>query len=318
MISVIVPIYNAQNSIKKCIESLLNQTKQELEIILVNDGSTDNTEEIIKTFNDPRIKYFKNENQGIGKTRNFGIEKASSEYIMFLDSDDYFKEDACEKLYNKITNDNLDVVVFDYFKVKGKEISEYRFSSFDNASLRDNPKLLNIINLGPCNKIYRTNLIKNNNIRFVENLKYEDAPFVAEAINRANKVGKLDECLYYYVIHDNSETTVRDERIFDILKIVDIIRNNFKDDDYIKEELDYLTISILMNYNIQQRVQKSNLGSKFIDESFEYLEKNIPNYKKNKYFRDRGLLKSIIEKNKNISKLYCNLYRRVHGINKQN
>lgn len=315
MISIIVPIYNAEKNIKKCIESILNQTKKELEIILINDGSTDNTEKIIKTFKDKRIKYFKNKNQGIGKTRNFGIEKSTGEYIMFLDSDDYFAKDACEILYKKIENDNSDMVVFNYYNVKNKDISENSLASFETSSLKDNPKLLNIINLGPCNKIYRASLIKDNNIKFVEDMKYEDAPFVAKAIDKANMIGKIDKCLYYYVIHENSETTVRDERIFDILKIVDMIRTYFKNKSYIKDELDYLTIAILMNYNIQQRVQQSDLGSKFIDESFKYLEKNVPNYRKNKYYKNRGFLRSFIEKNKEISKLYCKLYKTIHTKN---
>ena len=80
-ISIIVPIYNAEKYLNKCIDSIINQSKKELEIILINDGSTDNSENIIKKYADKRIKYFKNKNQGIGKTRNFGIEKATGKYI---------------------------------------------------------------------------------------------------------------------------------------------------------------------------------------------------------------------------------------------
>ena len=87
-ISIIVPIYNAEKYLNKCLDSLLNQTKKELEFVLINDGSTDKTDSIIKSYNDKRIKYFKNKNQGIGKTRNFGISKSSGKYIMFLDNDD--------------------------------------------------------------------------------------------------------------------------------------------------------------------------------------------------------------------------------------
>ena len=88
-ISIIVPIYNSEKYLNKCIDSLINQTEKNIEIILVNDGSTDNSEEIIKEYKDKRIKYYKNKNQGIGKTRNFGIEQATGSYIMFVDSDDY-------------------------------------------------------------------------------------------------------------------------------------------------------------------------------------------------------------------------------------
>ena len=167
------------------------------------------------------------------------------------------------------------------------------------------------INLAPWNKLYKRELIINNNIKFVENLKYEDAPFVIETIDKAKKIGKLNEFLNYYIIHKNSETTVRDERVFDIIKIVDRIRIYMKNKDYIKNELDTLTISILMNYNIQQRVQKDwTVGKRFIDESFSYLKKNIPNYRDNIYFKPRGMLKSFIEKNRIITKLYCYIYNK--------
>ena len=99
-ISIIVPIYNAEKYIAKCVDSLVNQTKKELEFILINDGSTDNTEEIIKTYKDKRIKYYKNKNQGIGKTRNFGINK----------SKEVFKEIESLILNNKLNNNRIDII----------------------------------------------------------------------------------------------------------------------------------------------------------------------------------------------------------------
>ena len=116
-ISIIVPIYNAENYIKKCIDSLIHQTKQELEFILVNDGSTDHTEEILLEYKDKRIKYFKNKNQGIGKTRNFGISKATGKYLMFVDSDDFLEKDACEVLYKKALQEDSDLVICDFYKL---------------------------------------------------------------------------------------------------------------------------------------------------------------------------------------------------------
>ena len=101
-ISIVVPIYNASKYLNKCLDSLVNQTKKELEFILVNDGSTDDSESIIKSYKDDRIKYFRRSNHGIGKTGNFGISKATGKYIMFLDSDDYLDLEACELLYKKI------------------------------------------------------------------------------------------------------------------------------------------------------------------------------------------------------------------------
>ena len=310
-ISIIVPIYNAERFIEKCIDSLLNQTKQELEFILINDGSTDNTESIIKKYTDKRIKYFKNKNQGIGKTRNFGISKAKGKYLMFIDSDDYITENACEELYLKAKTSKADIVVCDFYKVyDNKKQEEIKLPSFKTTSLKDNPNILIDINLAPWNKLYKTSLIKENNIKFVEGIKYEDAPFVAEALDKSNKIAKLDKCLNYYVIHGNSETTVRDERVFDILKIVDLIRTYFKDKKYTKEVVDKLTVRIITNYTIQQRNQKvKKVGMKFIDEAFEYLKKEVPDYKHNKYYETRGIIRRTIEKNKLLSKIYCKMYK---------
>ena len=312
-ISIIVPIYNAEKFIKKCVDSLLNQTKKELEFILINDGSTDKTHEILKTYKDKRIKYFKNKNQGIGKTRNFGIEKATGKYIIFIDSDDYIEPTTCEELYNKAIKEKADVVVCDFFKVYDDgSIEDINLPSFKTSKLKDNPNILIDINLSPWNKIYSTKLIKDNNIRFAEGIKYEDVPFVSEALDRANKIAKLDKKLNYYVIHGNSETTVRDKRIFDILKIVDMIRKYFKNKTYMNDIVDKLTVRIVTNYNIQQRQQKDiKVGMEFIDDAFAYLKKEVPDYKDNKYYENRSFLKRTIEKNKLFSKLYCRLYHMI-------
>lgn len=314
-ISIIVPIYNASLYIDKCINSLLKQSKKEIEIILINDGSTDDTEEKIKKYKDKRIKYYKNKNQGIGKTRNFGIEKASGKYIIFLDSDDYLEEEACKELYKSIENSNSDIVVCDFNKIYANKKQEIiKIESFESSNLKNNPKLLNIINLGPCNKIYKTELIKNNDIKFEENIKYEDAPFVIKCLAKANKISKLNLSLTNYVIHGNSETTIRDEKIFDILKIMEQIIIYLKDEKYIKEELNKLTVRIITNYTVQQRNQiNPKIADKFIEDAFALLKKYVPEYKNNEYYAGRGLLRRTIEKNKNITKLYCKLYRIIHS-----
>lgn len=309
-ISIIVPIYNAEKYLNRCIDSLINQTKEELEIILINDGSTDNSEKIIKEYNDKRIKYFKNKNQGIGKTRNFGIEKTTGKYIMFVDSDDYIEKDACEKLYSKAINNNLDIVICDFFKINDLgETEQITIPDFEDSSLKENPDIITEF-LAPWAKLYSRELIIDNNIRFVENLKYEDAPFVIEALCCANKIGKLNECLNYYLVHTNSETTIRDRRCFDILKIIDKIRKYTKDKDYLEEKINKLTVRIITNYTIQQRVQSNKkVAMEFIDEAFKYLEKEVPDYKNNKYYQNRGFTKRTIEKNRFLTKLYCKIYK---------
>ncbi len=308
-ISIVVPIYNAEKYLNKCIDSLVNQTKKELEFILVNDGSTDSSEKIIKEYKDKRIKYFKNNNQGIGKTRNFGIEKATGKYIMFLDSDDYLDKDACNELYETAEKNKLDMVVFDFYRVEPDGLKEVIINDFKASSLKENPNLLIDINLGPCNKLYKREIITKHKTKFVEDLKYEDAPFVAETIKNSKKIGKLNKLLHFYVIHEQSETTVRNEKIFDIIKIVDMIRKSFKSLQEAKDVVDKLTVRIITNYTIQQRNQENiKTGMEFINEAFSYLKKEVPDYKDNKYYEGRNFLRRTIEKNKFISKIYCTIY----------
>lgn len=313
-ISIIVPIYNAEKYIEKCLTSLVNQTKKELEFILINDGSTDNTEKVIKRFDDKRIKYFKNENQGIGKTRNFGLSQATSKYIMFCDSDDYYELNMCELMYKKAEQEKLDLVICDFYKeYDNGKIEPERIPTFKYTNLEEMPSLIRMVNLAPWNKIYKRDLIINNNLLFEENLKYEDTPFVAKALGCADRIGKIDKCLNHYIIHEQSETTVRDRRCFDIFKILDIIRNYYKGKKYIKEDLDKLTVRIITNYTIQQRVQVDpKVGIEFIDEAFKYLKKEIPDYKNNKYFSNRSILKRTIEKHKTLTKMYCRTYKVFH------
>ena len=312
-ISIIVPIYNTSKYLKKCIDSLINQTYENIEIILLNDGSTDDSAKIIKEYKDKRIKYIEKDNEGIGKTRNLGIKKATGDYLMFIDSDDYIDLTCCEKFIKCANKTSADLIVSDFYKEYENENSRLeliKIKDFDVSSLKDNPDLLLIINPGPCNKIYKKSLIDNNNIIYNEDYKYEDSPFVIESINKANKIAKLNEVLSYYCIHGNSETTVRDKRVFDILKIIDIIRNKLKDEKYLEENLNKFTVDLLTNYTIQQRYQSNRkIRNRFIDEAFKYMKDNIKDYKSKKYYPNKGLIRRTIEKNRILTKIYCSLSR---------
>ena len=307
-ISVIVPIYNSEAYLNKCIDSLINQTKKDIEIILVNDGSTDASDKIIKSYKDKRIKYYKNKNNGIGYSRNFGIDKSNSKYIMFLDSDDYLDIHACEELYKKIEKDKSDVVVSDFIKSHNGTDEIIKINDFKKTNLNKNSNILLDINLSPWNKIYSSKLIKDNNIRFPEDIKYEDVLFVLECLDKANNISKLNKALNYYIVRDNSETKTYDKKVFDILEVVKRFRSYFN--NRYSETIDKLTVKILTNYTIQQRYQVSiKDGYKFIDKVFNLFEKEIPDYKNNKYYEDRPFLKRTIEKSKLLTKIYIKLYK---------
>ena len=311
-ISIIVPIYNQEKYLDKCIKSIINQSKQEIEIILINDGSTDNSENIIKKYKDNRIKYIKTKNQGIGKTRNLGIKKSNSKYIMFVDSDDYIDKNYCLEMYNNIKKNNSDIAITNYKEIKNNTINKVDINIDKLFSIQERPNNLSKINLSCWNKIYKSTLIKNNNIMFSENLKYEDIEFVFKCIINSKKISYLDKYSYNYIIHSNSETTIRDEKCFDIIKILDILNRYIKNNIYIKDDFNKLSVRMLTNYTIQQRNQKSfEIAEKFINKAFIYLEKNISDYKDDKYYIDRSFLQKTIEKSKFLTLLYCYIYIKI-------
>lgn len=308
-VSVIVPVYNTEKYLKNCIDSLLKQNFEDYEIIVINDLSPGNAEEIIKSYNDKKIVYIKNNtNKGIGYNRNLGVKEAKGEYVCFIDSDDYVKEDFISKMYNYSKENNLDLCVCDYVNVdeKGNTLEEFNLSNFGITNYEENNKILCEINLGPCNKLFKKDMLIKNKIKFSEKLKYEDLSFVAFSIKNSAKIGKINEQLNYFTVHKNSETTTRDKRVFDIFKQLDIVRNEYKSGKY----LDELTVSILLNYTIQQRYQiDKDTQSKFIDDAFKYLNDNNIDYKHSEYIKNRSFLKGLIEKNKFITKIYCKIYR---------
>lgn len=308
-VSIIVPVFNTEKYLNKCINSLLNQTLKDIEIIIINDGSTDNSEKIIKEFNDERIKYIPQENQGIGKTRNKGIKLAKGKYIVFVDSDDYIATTFCEKLYQKAEKEHLDIVFCDYFEDKGY-LKEIRFPNISPASsLKDNPQIVNKINLGPCNKIYLRELLLKNDIFFVENLKYEDAPFVIKSLIYASKIGKINECLTYYVIHENSETTKRNQKIRDILKICEIIIAEMSKYDYLRPPLTNLIVMILCDYTVQQRyINNRKFRNAFINDAFKILNDLDSNWRECDYLKRCEYLVRKVKSSKFLTKIYCTIY----------
>lgn len=307
-LTVVVPSYNSSKYLNKCIDSLLNQTLKDIEIILINDGSTDDTSKIINSYKDDRIVYIKNsKNKGIGYSRNKGIKESHSKYICFVDSDDYVKENFCEILYSKIKTDDNDMVVCNYYNVNNNEEVSENIEFKDNTNLKETPEILMNINLSPWNKIYKKSLLINNNIQFPEDLKYEDVPFVIKCLNKSKSIGYIKEDLYYYIIHSMSQQTVVNDKVFDILKVLKLVieeLNNFNNE--IKDEFICREIS---RYTIKQRCNKDKKSrNKFINDAFTFLKKSVPHYKNNEYYKKRKVYQRIIEKNKMLTKIYCGLY----------
>lgn len=191
LVSVIVPVYNSSKYIQECLNSILKQSYTNLEIIVINDGSTDDSEKIIlelKKDYEEKIYYIKQENSGAGFTRNKGISIAQGKYIIFVDSDDIIREDYIETLVNKIQNKNLDVVCSGQVALDKK----------NQKIVQQNEPLYKYTLLGVHGKIYNREYLINNNITFSQEAFAEDAYFNLQVILMTNKIEDISYVGYYY------------------------------------------------------------------------------------------------------------------------
>ena len=246
MLSVIIPVYNVENYLNECLDSVTSQTLDDMEIICIDDGSTDNSPDILKEYSkkDKRIKIITKENGGQATARNLGIKEAQGEYIAFVDSDDFIEPTMFEKLYTKSKDNNLDIAMckiatYDNQTEEIKNNVWYYmlgvFRDFEKGIFnhKDTKEFTCHIAVTPYNKIYKTTLLKENNILFPEGLIFEDEKFFYDTYLRAKRVSIVDEFLYYYRINRKGSTvdTIKDNDFSDIVPISKLIRETFKETD---------------------------------------------------------------------------------------
>lgn len=251
-LSIIVPVYNVEKYLPKCLESLIKQTLNDIEIICVNDGSMDNSLAILKEFasKDSRIRIIDNQHQGVAKTRNTGIEQSTGEYIGFVDSDDYIDIDFFEKLYNSATKSNSDIAIASILKHKNFfNIYNAKYTKEETAiTIQDKIKLCEDKKhffFYAWNKIYHSGFIKENNIKFSEGQIYEDVMFAIKALYYSNKIISVYGTKYHYIEHENSLTKYKDktgEKEHDLIKAYSELQEfcNSKNIE-IPERLNYYT-----------------------------------------------------------------------------
>lgn len=235
--SIVVPMYHAENTIERCVKSLTGQTFRDLEILLVNDGSTDGTESVCRTLlaGDERISYFAKRNEGVSAARNYGIQKATGKYLLFVDSDDYLQENYCEKLYHAWEK-NSGVFFWTAIQIKSEngKVPENKFAYGEGNAFTDKNHILALMSAhflnSPCNKMYELRLINKYGIRMPEgisiaedllfNLQYLDAEEIeeicilndAEYIYVRNGDESLDNRYHadYYAVHKQAFDMLRE------------------------------------------------------------------------------------------------------------
>ena len=208
-VSVIIPVYNVGKYLRKCLDSVINQTLKDIEIICVNDGSTDNSGKILDEYaaKDKRIKVIHQENQGLGAARNVGIDLAKGEYIGFVDSDDWISTGFYEKLYETAKRENSDISACNIMRVKNNQTYPLlKYTTINKATtLKNKFKLLHMPAYNyVVNKIYRTDFLKINNLYFETNIYFEDMRWSPIVVLKSKHVINTIGADYFYFYNESS------------------------------------------------------------------------------------------------------------------
>lgn len=223
-VSVIVPVYNVEKYLKRCLDSLINQTLSDIDIICINDGSKDSSLQILEQYaqKDSRIVIYNQENSGLSVARNTGLEHASGEYIGFVDSDDWVDLDFYEKLYKSAKNNNADIAVADFIREHpNKKPKRLKLKEEKIYTTPEDKFMICKVHREGCvwNKIYRTEFIHSINLKFVPKMYYEDRDFTIRSLYFSKKLVTTPNTYYRYFVNPKS--------------IVNKRRNYIQDEHYI-------------------------------------------------------------------------------------
>lgn len=287
--SIIVPVYNVEKYIKKCLDSIINQTYKNFEIIIVDDGSKDNSIKIAKEVlaSKDNVKIVHKANGGLSDARNYGMKYAKGEYIWFVDSDDYIRHDALEVLSKGL---GPDIISFGYYKdIKGKIINV----NIKNIKL-DKVKRYLLNSPAAWMKIFKRKFLLENNIVFEKGKYYEDLGLTPWLIKYTNNIEFIEDNLYYYVIREDSIMTKKnfnskkDDRFWAIGNILNNLGNKYK------EEVEFIAIKqLIVMYSIDILKQDKKIYKERIQKVNKYFENNFPNYINNKYLKKDSLFTKI-------------------------
>ncbi len=291
-VSIIVPVYNVEKYIEKCLNTLMTQTLSDIEIIIVDDGSKDSSKRIIEKFVKiyPQIiKYYYKENGGLSSARNFGIQYAQGEYIAFLDSDDYIEPTMYEEMYNTAKKENADMVECDF-------IWEYpKKQVLDRGVIYNGKKdALEKARVVAWNKLIKREIIEKQKIEFPYGLRYEDVEFFYKLLPYLNNISFVKKYFIHYVQRDNSIVNTQNSKTKDIFKVLNNVLEFYKNEGYyedFKEQLEYTFTRILLCSSLKRMCKIGNKDErkKALDETWNILNAKFPNWKKNKLLKKKSL-----------------------------
>lgn len=311
LISIIVPVYNVEKYLKKCVDSIVNQTYKNLEIILVDDGATDNSgkicDELVEL--DNRIRVYHKKNGGLSDARNYGVERAAGDYIGFVDSDDYIDAEMYEKLYEAIKKENVDVAECNLkivYPEKTDLFTDQKYYQICNKQeyLEEYLKIEKFFG-SACVRLTKADIAKK--LKFPVGKLYEDTYYAYDLIGIVDKYVIMDNPYYNYLMRENSITNAKfNPRIFDLIEIVEKFHTNvYKNYPSLKEAADcrkmYAYFSVLNSILLEEDFKNNSFYKQIID----YFKEEYTKLLRNKYItRNRKL--SIL-----LIKFSINLYRKV-------
>lgn len=312
-VSIIVPVYNVENYIEKCLETLANQTLQEIEIILVNDGSTDGTKQKIEKFilaYPEKIKYLEKANGGLSDARNYGIPSAKGKYIGFVDSDDYVELNMFEEMYKKAEEENSDMVECDF-------IWEYpNKKRIDTGKIYKNKKEAFIYaRVVAWNKLIKRETLEKVNIKFPKGLRYEDTEFFYKLLPNLNKISFVKKPMVHYIQRSNSIANTQNERVKEIFEIWENIFKFYKENNLFEEyknEIEYTYTRFLLCSSLLRiaKVENKSIRKELEQRTWKELNSNFPNWKENPILKNEKGAKNTYMRmvnNKNF-KVFCKLF----------
>lgn len=306
-VSVIIPVYNVENYLSECLDSVCNQTLSNIEIICVNDGSSDDSLKILNQYRqvDDRIKVISQNNRGLSASRNNGLKEATGRYIYFLDSDDYIDITCLEKLYNNAVSNDSDVVLFKFQNVDDNKNVHKRgvefkidkiFGDIDynhfNFTYKDVRRHVMNSAFSACLKLYKREFIEL--FEFPIGVHFEDVPVHVKVMLNAERISFVPEFLYYY--RSNPDSILNSNANgFDIFKVIDMVEEYLKENDFYDElenEFIFFKIAQILVY-----IESTNSEEYFIMAKDEFSNIEIKNKKSLKKYALIGYRNVLNSKN---------------------
>lgn len=290
-VSVIVPVYNVEKYLAQCLDSLVMQTLESIEIIVVNDGSPDNSQAIIDHYQSlypKKIFPFAKQNGGIGDTRNFGLTKAHGQYIGFIDSDDWVEPTMYEKLYNKAICDKSELVLCDLEYVWEDVNTTRQMFGYKPKLNEPIQKSVFLAPLFAWNKLYHRSLFDNNELRYPMGLWYEDLPVTLPLLAKANSISYVSETFIHYRQRSTSVMgSNNSEKLQDIFTALEMVRSYFEKNDLLQEyrkEIEYLYVEHLILYG-GFRFMRSSRSNELMKLAFLTISTHFPKWRMNPYLK---------------------------------